>query len=132
MTQHAMVHALNNPQNQMELNIPMPFENTSGLAPLGHAVLVRPYTPEMDRARVQSKIIIPESVDRSTINADQRCIVIEVGPNAWDDEGRARAKPGDKVLVTAFAGYSILPKDSKDGQFYRVVKDQDIFCRIDF
>lgn len=100
--------------------------NNSGLTPLGHAILVQPYEPE-----VQSSVIqIPEHVQRAMNMADQRAIVIAIGPNAWEGEGLARAKPGDKVLVTKFAGY--FTNQTKDGKAYRLVNDRDIFCRIDW
>lgn len=105
---------------------PTVFENTSGLQPLGHAVLVRTYEPEVQQGMIQ----IPEHVKRSMNIADQRCVVIAVGPSAWENESSARARPGDRVLVTQYAGY--ITNHTKDGYTYRLVNDRDIFCRIDF
>ncbi len=105
---------------------PAVFENTSGLQPLGHAVLVRTYEPEIQQGVIQ----IPENVRRSMHVADQRCVVIAVGPNAWEQESAARAAPGDRVLVTQYAGF--ITNQTKDGHTYRLVNDRDIFCRIDF
>lgn len=98
--------------------------NESGLKPLGRAVLVRPYEPEIKN----SVIVIPKSAaDRQTM-AESRVIVIEAGPSAWEDEPGPRAKPGDKVLVTKFAGYQAV--GTADGVQYRLVNDRDIFCQI--
>jgi co-chaperonin GroES (HSP10) len=102
------------------------FPNPSGLTPLGHAVLVKPYQPEVK----SGTIVIPDQVRQSMQSVDQRAIVIAVGPSAWEHETRARAKPGDKVLVTKFAGY--LTNQTEDGEEYRIVNDRDIFCRIDW
>ena len=60
--------------------------------------------------------------------AEQRAVVVAVGPAAWEDESQPRAKPGDKVLITNFAG--MLTKGTKDGKSYRLVNDRDIFCKI--
>ena len=104
------------------------FPNPSGLMPLGHAVLVRPYIPEIKKTN--SMIVIPDQVRQSMQSVDQRAVVIAVGPLAWENEGLARAKPGDKVLVTRFAGY--ITDQTEDGAEYRLVNDRDIFCRIDW
>ena len=103
------------------------MENTSGLVPLGFAVLVKPYTPEIKKGIIE----IPKSVQQSQQAMDQRAIVIAVGPLAWRGE-EARAKPGDRVLVTKFAGYIAGEGQTADKQEYRVVNDRDIFCRIDW
>ena len=102
------------------------FENTSGLSPLGHAVLVETYEPEIH----SSVIEIPEHVRNAMNQVEQRCRVVAVGPTAWADEPERRAQPGDKVLVTKFAGY--VTNQTKDGRTYRLVNDRDIFCRIDW
>ena len=98
--------------------------NKSGLRALGRAVLVEPYEPEIK----QSAIVIPETVRERTQMVESRAVVIEVGPEAWADERAPRAKPGDKVLITKFAGS--MAKGIKDGKVYRVVNDRDIYCGI--
>jgi len=97
--------------------------NTSGLRPLGRAVLVKYYVPEQKA----SKIVIPENfVDRSNA-VEQRAQVIAVGPACWPDE-EARAKPGDHVLISRMAGYQC--DGPADGEKYRMVNDRDIFAAI--
>jgi co-chaperonin GroES (HSP10) len=100
-------------------------KNTSGLRPLGYAVLLEPYQPELSK----TLLAVPETVRDSTIMVELRAIVIEAGPEAWKDEGQPRAKPGDKVLITRMAGY--LAKGPLDGKRYRVVNDRDVFCGIE-
>ena len=115
------------------------MENNSGLRPLGVAVLIQPYEPERKGALIE----VPDFVQSKAAMVDNRATVVEVGPTAWHDEGvwekflwffrrwvyQPRAKAGDKVLVTKFAGY--MARGPKDGQLYRFVNDRDIFAGID-
>lgn len=98
--------------------------NNSGLQPVGRAVLVEAYEPE----RKKSVLALPDTVQERTQMIETRAIVIEAGPSAWDDEKEPRAVPGDKVLVSKFAG--VLAKGPADGKAYRLVNDRDIFCKI--
>jgi co-chaperonin GroES (HSP10) len=99
--------------------------NTSGLAPLGRAVLLAPY----DATAVKGGLIeLPATVKERSLMVDQRATVVEVGACAWDDEKFPRAAPGDRVIVTKFAGYMCVGPD--DGKQYRLVNDNDIFARI--
>lgn len=127
--------------------------NTSGLVPVGRAVLVESYEPELKK----SALVIPDSVKERTVAAEVRAIVIAVGPDAWADEGeqrwvpagqmgpdkvydqtegryvfikRPRAKPGDKVMITRFAGM-VITQGTADGRTYRMVNANDIFLRIE-
>lgn len=102
------------------------MKNKSGLEPVGRAVLVEPYEPE--RTAKSTLIEIPKSARERLTMAEQRATVIAVGPEAWKDETRPRAKPGDKVMISAYAG--ILTEGPVDGKQYRVVNDRDIFLRI--
>lgn len=107
-------------------------KNESGLRPLGRAVLVKPYDLEV---KTESRIVIPDTAKDRARMVEQRAIVVEVGPMAWDDEVNGegfkvpRAKPGDKVFITQFAG--MLVKGVKDGKDYRLVNDRDIYCGIE-
>ena len=100
------------------------IENLSGLEPLGRAVLVRMVELEEWKA---VRIVIPEHVKASSATVEQRAEVVAVGSAAWEDEKQARAQPGDKVIITKFAGYVTV---GADGQIYRLVNDRDIFCRV--
>lgn len=99
-------------------------ENTSGLKPLGVAVLIQAYEPE----RKGGTIVIPDLVQNRMSMVDNRATVIEIGENAWHDEPSPRCKVGDRVLVTKFAGF--MADGPADGQKYRLVNDRDIFCAI--
>lgn len=73
-------------------------------------------------------IELPYDVQNRMAMVDNRAVVVEVGQSAWDDEVAPRAVPGDKVLVTKFAGF--MATGPADGQMYRLVNDRDIFCAI--
>ncbi len=100
------------------------ISNKSGIEPVGVAVLVKPYQPE----RKKSVIVLPDLVDERAVMLETRAIVIEAGSEAWANESQPRAKPGDKVLISKFAG--TLAEGTLDGQLYRLVNDRDIICRI--
>lgn len=100
------------------------MKNESGLKPLGVAVLVKAYEPE----RKQGIIEIPDIVQGRMAMVENRAIVIDIGPAAWMDESEPRAKIGDKVFITKFAGF--MATGTKDGKVYRLVNDRDIFCGI--
>lgn len=101
------------------------MKNESGLKPLGVAVLIAPYEPD----RVGAMIEIPEHVRERTSMVEIRAVVVDIGPAAWHDEPTPRAKIGDRVLVTKFAG--MLARGTLDGKLYRLVNDRDIFCGIE-
>jgi len=98
-------------------------QNTSGVSPLGRAVLVEYYSPE----RKESLIFIPETVRKGEVLMEQRAIVVEIGPHCWPDE-TARAQVGDRVLIAGFTGHAL--KGPADGRLYRIVNDRDIFAKI--
>lgn len=103
-----------------------PFPNPSGIEPRGRAVLVKPYEPP----KQDSRIVLPEQVQKSQDTMNQRAQVIAVGASCWEDEARPRARPGEKVLVTKYAGFNVFGDVSLDGEHYRLVNDRDIFAAI--
>lgn len=99
------------------------MENNSGLAPLGRAVLVEHYEQEQQGSLIE----LPDMVKDRTLMVEQRAVVVAIGPACWPDEP-ARAKPGDKVLISKMAGYMAV--GPADGKRYRLVNDRDIFAAI--
>tara|TARA_R110000868_G_scaffold301_2_gene2513 strand:- start:20505 stop:20786 length:282 start_codon:yes stop_codon:yes gene_type:complete len=87
-------------------------------------VLIKPYEPE----RKGAQIVLPPDVQGRLSMVDNRAMVVAVGPAAWHDEPSPRAKAGDRVLVTKFAGF--MAKGPADGEVYRLVNDRDIFCAL--
>jgi co-chaperonin GroES (HSP10) len=98
--------------------------NTSGLRPRGACVLLEPYEPEFKR----SLIAIPDTVSDRSKMLETRAVVVEIGPNAWQDEP-PRAKVGDKVMISKFAG--TLVYGPKDGKSYRAVNANDIYMQVE-
>lgn len=101
----------------------MSLLNTSGIRPLGRAVLVEYYIPE----QAASAIVIPEHIKDRANSVEQRARVVECGSACWPDEP-ARAVPGDYVLISKMSGYQT--KGPLDGKDYRLVNDRDIFAGL--
>lgn len=97
-------------------------KNTSGLEPLGRALLVEPYEPTK---RGGGLLVIPESVLASERAVDVKVRVVAVGAVAWPDEP-ARCFPGDIVLIAKMSGFVT---QGVDGKPYRFVNDRDVFAR---
>lgn|SRR5574337_202162 len=100
------------------------MNNNSGLFPVGRAVLVEPYQPERKAGLIQ----LPDEVLGREQMIEQRAIVVAVGPAAWHDEFQPRAKPGDRVLISKFAGH--MATGTLDNKQYRFINDRDIFAII--
>jgi co-chaperonin GroES (HSP10) len=73
-------------------------------------------------------VAIPDNVKERQSLLENRVVVIEAGAAAWSDEEQPRAYPGDKVMVTKYAGHEVT--GTADGKPYRLVNDRDIFCQI--
>jgi co-chaperonin GroES (HSP10) len=86
-------------------------------------VLVKPYEPEQKRSLIE----LPASVQEKMTMVDTRVIVVELGPACWPNEP-PRAAPGDKVIISKFAGS--MTRGTRDGELYRVVNDNDIYLAI--
>ncbi len=100
------------------------MENNSGLSPRGRAVLIQPYKPSV----AGSLIHIPDDVLGREQMVEMRGVVIEIGANCWKDEPEARAKVGERVMVSKYSGFQATgPLDNK---LYRFVNDKDIFAVI--
>jgi chaperonin GroES len=99
--------------------------NNSGLKPVGRAVLVKPYLVE---ERTAGGLILPDQVRTKDQLAEQRAVLIEAGPCAWQGEATPRAVPGDRILFSKWAGYQAV--GTADDEVYRIVNDSDIFTII--
>lgn len=100
--------------------------NTSGLIPLGRAVLVEP----LDSDEIKSTVLaIPQTAKERMLMAEQKALVIAIGPEAWREENVPRAEVGQLVMIAKYAGtMTVGPKDKKQ---YRVVNANDLFLRIE-
>ncbi len=100
--------------------------HSSGLLPVGRAVLVKPYEPK----KLSMTIAIPDSAKERLSMVEQRAVVIAVGGSCWHDEPAPRALPGHHVLIAKYSGFTAGEEVTLDGEIYRLVNDRDIFCRI--
>lgn len=103
---------------------PMRIQNPSGLEPRGVAVLIRPYEVKPKGGLIA---LPPQAKERMEM-LENRAVVVAIGPGAWFDEPEPRARVGERVFVTKFAGMMV--KGPDDGVAYRLVNDRDIFCAI--
>ena len=101
-----------------------PTRNTSGLRPLGHAVLVKPVQSELKT----DKIIVPDNIKERSMMVEMYGIVVAIGPEAWVKEQHPRAHVGDKVMVSRWCGH--ICQGPEDGEMYRMVNAEDIFCKV--
>ncbi len=99
--------------------------NSSGLEPVGRAVLIKPY--EAKDAIKSGVIQIPDHIRGNMQMVEQKAVVVAVGASCWHDEPCARAVPGDHVIVTKYAGYMAV---GDDGEQYRLVNDRDVFAKL--
>jgi len=103
------------------------MQNTSGISPVGHRVLV---LPEEVEQTTESGIVISfgSQSDREAL-AQMYGQVIALGDTVWADQpGEPWCSVGDRV---SFAKYSGLMYEGKDGKTYRVVNDLDIVAIVD-
>jgi len=102
------------------------IENTSGIWPCGHRLLILPENPEIT---TQSGIVIATGQqEKMEALAQTFGRVIAMGPTAYDDQTQEWCKVGDRV---SFAKYSGLLNKGKDGKEYRVINDLDIVSICD-
>lgn len=100
-----------------------PEGNTSGVDPLGRAILVEPYEP----VRAKSLLVIPDHILANERTLDLQVRVVAVGPAAYPDEPQ-RCQAGDLVYVAKMAGVMLV--GPRDGKPYRLVNDRDVFAKI--
>jgi len=96
-------------------------ENTSGISPRGHRVLIKPFEVEEKTA---SGIVVStgRELQREQM-AQTEGIIVEIGNTAWHDQPAPWAQVGDHVI---FAKYSGTVSTGEDKVEYRIVNDLDI------
>ena len=101
-----------------------PGENSSGLHPLGRAVLLWP----IETGLKTTKIHLPQNIKDRQLTLDTVAWVVEMGADCAKDEGGVRCKVGDPVIVAALSGSM---REGKDGVLYRFVRHMDIYGLVD-
>lgn len=102
------------------------MQNTSGIHPKGHRVLILPDPVE---EVTQSGIILSVGQERDRERLAQlKGTIVEVGDSAWLDQPSPWAKVGDHVI---FGKYSGLIYDGNDEKEYRIINDLDVVAIVD-
>lgn len=97
------------------------MDNNSGIWPVGFAVLILP-DPIEDATESGIITVTETNKDRQQL-AQVDGVVVGLGPNVWCDEPNPRAKVGDRVIFSKYAG---MVRKGKDGKDYRLINDKDI------
>ena len=102
------------------------MQNTSGIHPKGHRVLILPDPVE---EVTQSGIIVSvgENRDRERL-AQLKGTVVELGNTAWLDQPSPWAQVGDHVIFCKYSGLIYQGDDSKE---YRIINDLDVVALVD-
>jgi co-chaperonin GroES (HSP10) len=102
------------------------MQNTSGIHPKGHRVLILPDPVE---EVTQSGIILSvgENRDRERL-AQLKGTIVELGNTAWLDQPSPWANVGDHVI---FGKYSGLIYQGDDDKEYRIINDLDVVALVD-
>ena len=102
------------------------MQNTSGIHPKGHRVLILPDPVE---EVTQSGIILSvgENRDRERL-AQLKGTIVELGNTAWSDQPSPWGKVGDHVI---FGKYSGLIYQGSDDKEYRIINDLDVVALVD-
>jgi co-chaperonin GroES (HSP10) len=102
------------------------MQNTSGIHPKGHRVLILPDPVE---EVTQSGIIVAvgDNRDRERL-AQLKGTVVELGNTAWLDQPSPWAQVGDHVI---FGKYSGLIYQGDDNKEYRIINDLDVVALVD-
>jgi co-chaperonin GroES (HSP10) len=102
------------------------MQNTSGIHPKGHRVLILPDPVE---EVTQSGIILSvgENRDRERL-AQLKGTIVELGNTAWLDQPSPWANKGDHVIFGKYSGLIYQGADEKE---YRIINDLDVVAIVD-
>ena len=101
------------------------MENSSGIYPKGHRVLIK---AEEVEETTQGGILLPEEMTKREQLAEIRGRVVEIGSTAYSDQPSPYCSVGDRVI---FAKYSGIIYTGKDKIEYRVINDLDVVAVIE-
>lgn len=101
-------------------------KNESGMRPVEYKVLVKLDPTEEKTA---GGIIIPEQRQERNQMAETYATLIEVGGNAFEDWKPPIPKPGDRILISKYAGQT--PKAGDTDDLYRLCVDKDVVAVVD-
>jgi len=101
------------------------MQNTSGIHPKGHRLLIKPDKVE---TTTESGIVISigDNIDRERLG-QLRGTVIEIGNTAWHDQPESWCKVEDHII---FGKYSGLIYKGDDDIEYRIINDLDVVATV--
>ena len=102
------------------------MQNTSGIHPKGHRVLILP-DPVEEVTQSGRSVSVGENRDRERL-AQLKGTVVELGNTAWLDQPSPWAQVGDHVI---FGKYSGLIYQGDDDKEYRIINDLDVVAKVD-
>lgn len=102
------------------------MQNTSGIHPKGHRVLILPDEVEETTA---SGIVLAVGLERDRERLAQlKGTIVEIGDSAWLDQPSPWAKEGDHVIFGKYSGLFYKGADDKE---YRIINDLDVVAIVD-
>jgi co-chaperonin GroES (HSP10) len=102
------------------------MQNTSGIHPKGHRVLILP-DPVEEVSKSGIILSVGENRDRERL-AQLKGTIVELGNTAWLDQPSPWANEGDHVI---FGKYSGLIYQGADDKEYRIINDLDVVALVD-
>jgi co-chaperonin GroES (HSP10) len=102
------------------------MNNTSGMNPAGHRILIKPQ--EIKKVSAGGIILSTESSGEREQMANTTGVVVAMGDTCYHDKPNPWCKVGDKVIFAKYAGLLYL---GKDGMQYRMINDEDITGTLD-
>ena len=101
------------------------MENSSGITPVGHRVLVLP--EQVDEVTESGIVLMTASQKEREALAQMYGLVVAMGNTCYNDQPAPWCKVGDRV---SFAKYSGLLYTGLDEKEYRVINDLDIVATV--
>ena len=102
------------------------MENSSGITPVGHRVLVLP--EQVDEVTESGIVLMTASQKEREALAQMYGLVVAMGNTCYNDQPAPWCKVGDRV---SFAKYSGLLYTGLDEKEYRVINDLDIVATVE-
>jgi len=102
------------------------MQNTSGIHPKGHRVLILP-DPVEEVSKNGIILSVGENRDRERL-AQLKGTIVELGNTAWLDQPSPWANEGDHVIFGKYSGLIYQGADEKE---YRIINDLDVVALVD-
>jgi co-chaperonin GroES (HSP10) len=102
------------------------MQNTSGIHPKGHRVLILP-DPVEEVSKSGIILSVGENRDRERL-AQLKGTIVELGNTAWLDQPSPWANEGDHVIFGKYSGLIYKGADEKE---YRIINDLDVVAIVD-